>query len=113
MPVHILREKATAAQFADMLADHTTMIKVVVDVRRGILAGGGDMHADSESVLLDQGSLQDDLWGANWFPGEQHIEYESLINIRPRLGNRSIMLQDVSLQRQVLTIVTDLLGGVG
>jgi hypothetical protein len=37
---------------------------------------------------------QDDLWGANWYPAEQHVEYESLIKIRPRLGNRSILIHD-------------------
>jgi hypothetical protein len=112
MPVHILHEKATVAQFADMLVDHTTMIKVVVDVRRSLLAGGGDMHADSEQVLLDRGSAQDDLWGANWYPDDQRIEYESLINIRPRLGNRSIVLQDEALRQKVAAVIHAMLGGV-
>jgi hypothetical protein len=112
MPVHLLRERPTAAQFADMLADHTTMIKVVVDVRQRILAGGGEMHADSEDALLRQGSAQDDLWGANWYPADQRIEYDSLINIRPRAGNRSITLQDEAIRRQVAAVTLELLGGV-
>lgn len=88
------------------------MIKIVVDIRQRILSGGGEMHADCESVLLENGSEQDDLWGANWYPSEQRIEFESLINIRPRLGNRSIILQDENLRKQVEDVTRAILGGV-
>lgn len=88
------------------------MIKIVVDIRRCVLAGGGEMHSDCESVLLDDGSEQDDLWGANWYPAEQEIVFESLINIRPRLGNRNILIQSEELRRQVEAVAVDILGGV-
>ena len=112
MPIHLLRARATPHQIAEMLSGHETMIKIVVDIRREILAGGGEMHADCEAVLLDEGSEQDDLWGANWYPAEQRIEFESLINIRPRLGNRSILLQSETLRRPVEAVTRALLGGV-
>ena len=51
---------------AQMLADWEVLIKVVVDTRREILTGGGEMHADGEAMLLADGSQQEDLWGANW-----------------------------------------------
>lgn len=73
---------------------------------------GGEMHADCESILLDDGSEQDDLWGANWYPNEQRIEFESLINIRPRLGNRSILIQDENLRRQIEAVTRNMIGGV-
>jgi hypothetical protein len=84
--IHLLRTKATAEQVAEMLKEYRSMIKIVVDIRRRVLAGGSEMHSDCESVLLEDGSEQDDLWGANWYPAEQEIVFESLINIRPRLG---------------------------
>ncbi len=112
MPIHILREKATPAQVQEMLAEYDTMIKVAVDIRRKILAGGGKMHADCESVLLGDGSAQDDVWGANWYPADQSIEFESLINIRPRLGNRSILLQSAALAEPVEAIMRALLASV-
>jgi hypothetical protein len=62
--------------------------------------------------LLDDGSEQDDLWGANWYPLEQRIEFESLINIRPRLGNRGILIHDEDLRRQVGSITRKILGDV-
>lgn len=110
--IYMLRNKASAEQIAGMLKEYETMIKIVVDVRRRILAGGGEMHSDCESVLLDDGSEQDDLWGANWYPAEQNIVFESLINIRPRLGNRSILIQSEELRRQIESVTREILGGV-
>ena len=110
--IHILQNQPTSEQIQDMLQQYETMIKIVVDIRRRILAGGGEMHSDCESVLLDNGSEQDDLWGANWYPGEQRIEFESLINIRPRLGNRNIVIQDENLRKQVESVTREILGGV-
>ena len=110
--IYILREKPTGEQLADMLKEYETMIKIVVDIRRRVLAGGGEMHSDCESVLLDDGSQQDDLWGANWYPADQRIIFESLINIRPSLGNRSILIQSEELRNQVESITVEILGGV-
>lgn len=107
-----LKEKATKAQLDEMLKEYETMTKIVVDIRQQTLSGGGEMHADCESVLLENGSEQDDLWGANWYPAEQRIEFESLINIRPRLGNRSILIQDEKLRKQVEEVTRKILGGV-
>ena len=109
--IHTLREKASPDQVKDMLQEHDTLIKIVVDVRQRILVGGGEMHADCESAMLESGSEQDDLWGANWYPAEERIEFESLINIRPRLGNRGIVLQDENLRRQVEAVTRAILGG--
>lgn len=110
--IHILKQQATLEQVREMLQQYESMIKIVVDIRRHMLAGGGEMHADCESALLDTGSEQDDLWGANWYPAEERIEFESLINIRPRLGNRSILIQEDNLRKQVEAVTREILGGV-
>ena len=80
------------------------MVKYVVDVQRGIAAVGGEMYADAEQALLEDGSRQPDLWGANYYPGrgrEECIEYTSLINIRPAQGNRSMEIQDPAVRGRV------------
>jgi hypothetical protein len=110
--IHTLRQKVSSSQIKDMLQEYDGMIKIVVDIRQRIVSGGGEMHADCESVLLESGSEQDDLWGANWYPSEQRIEFESLINIRPRMGNRSIILQDENLRKQVEDVTRSILGDV-
>jgi len=110
--IHLLRERPTSQQIAEMLEEYEGMIKIVVDIRRRILSGGGEMHADCESVLLEDESEQDDLWGANWYPAEQRIAFESLINIRPRLGNRNILIQSQELRETVESVTREILGGI-
>lgn len=110
--IYLLQEKSTVEQMQEMLQEYESMVKIVVDLRRKILAGGGEMHSDCETILLEDGSEQDDLWGANWYPAEQRIAFESLINIRPRLGNRGIVIQDEAIREQVEAITRQILGDV-
>ncbi len=110
--IHIIRHRPTTQQMVDMLHALDTYIKLAVDVRREILSGGGTLHADCESVLLTDGSQQGDVWGADRNPFTQEVTFESLINIRPRQGNRTMEIQDPALRGRVARIVTALLGGV-
>lgn len=110
--IHLFHQLATSQQISEMLEEYDGMIKIVVDIRRRTLCGGGEMHADCETVLLEDGSEQDDLWGANWYPAEQRIAFESLINIRPRMGNRNILIQSQELRDAVESVTRDILGGV-
>lgn len=113
MSIHILKAKATSSQIQEMLEafPDMRMIKIVVDIEREILAGGSGMHYECEQLLLEYGSAQENLWGANWFPDEQSIEFESLINIRPR-QNRSIIIQDENICKEVERITRKFLDGV-
>jgi hypothetical protein len=89
------------------------MVKFVVDVEREIIAVGGELHADAEALLLDGGSRQEALWGANYFPGRAPadcIEFTSLINIRPAQGNRSMEIQDESVRARVRELTLRLIG---
>ncbi|MES1244345.1 MAG: DUF5674 family protein [Acidobacteriota bacterium] len=89
------------------------MVKYVVDVERQVAAVGGELHADAEQLLLQGGSRQADLWGANYYPGkgpDDCIEYTSLINIRPAQGNRSMLIADSSIRDRVREITFALLG---
>ncbi len=89
------------------------MVKYVVDVERGVIGLGGEMHADAEQLLLEDGSRQADLWGANYYPGrgrEGCIEYTSLINIRPAAGNRSMEIQDPAVRERVRDLTWALVG---
>jgi hypothetical protein len=84
------------------------MVKAVVDVAQGIMAVGGELHADEETVLLDQGSRQADLWGINLYPDAappERLEFDSMINVRPAAGNRSRSVVDPTLQARIREIV--------
>ena len=90
------------------------MVKYVVDVERAVAAVGGELHADAEALLLEGGSRQEDLWGANYYPGsgaDDCIAYTSLINIRPSQGNRSMEIEDDALRARVREITFRLIGG--
>jgi hypothetical protein len=76
-----------------MLQANRFYIKTTLDISRQILAGGGEMHSDCEAMLLDNGSQQDNLWGASWNPISQEIFYESMVNLRPH-QNRSMQILD-------------------
>ena len=87
------------------------MVKAVVDVSRRIMAVGGELHSDEESVLLESGSRQADLWGLNLHveePREQWIEFDSMINLRPSQGNRSPRVDDPGLRQRISEIVDSL-----
>lgn len=108
--IHLIRVPATLQQIEEMLQSLDTYIKLAVDIDRGILAGGGIMHADCESVLLEDGSTQENIWGADWNPASQQVTFESLINIRPRENNPSLEILDPSRRERVAQITQRLLG---
>jgi hypothetical protein len=89
------------------------MVKYVVDVERGVIAIGGEMHVDGEQLLLESGSRQVNLWGANYYPGrgrDRCIEFTAFINIRPSTGNHSMELGDPLLRERVRALTFALVG---
>ena len=88
------------------------MIKAVVDVRQGLVGLDAELHADIEQELLSRGSMQADLWGINLYPemeGEDFIEFDSLINIRPAQGNRSRDVLNPVVREQIIQTVNTLI----
>lgn len=110
--IYIIRDQATPTQIKEMLEMLQSYIKLAVDIDREILAGGGAMHADCEAVLLDDGSQQESIWGADWDPAAQQVTFESLINIRPRQNNPSMELLNPEIREKVAAIVVTRLGGI-
>ena len=109
--IHIIRSRTSPQQMTDMLEALETYIKLAVDVRRGTLAGGATIHADCEAVLLQDGSRQEDVWGADWNPAAQQVTFEALINIRPRQDNPSMEILAQNTRERVTQIVNELVGG--
>ena len=85
------------------------MVKAVVDCKRTIMAIGAQMHADEEQMLLEDGSAQEDLWGINLYPekfGEDFIEFDSMINLRPRQNNRTRSVDDPARKEVIRSTVS-------
>lgn len=87
-------------------------VKAVVDIEQGIMGIGGDLHADEEALLLENGSRQENLWGINlWFTqdGDERIEFDSMINIRPAQGNRSRTIESEDIREKLRKITNELI----
>lgn len=113
MTIAIIRTPISGADIADAAKSHFgDMVKGVVDVRRRLMAIGGELHSDEESALLEDGSEQNDLWGINLYPGEEGadwIEFDSMINVRPSLNNRSRDVEDSALREAIRSVVGELI----
>ena len=84
------------------------MVKAVVDVDQEIVAVDAELHSDLEALLLENGSKQKSLWGINLYPdlqGDDFIEYDSMINVRPGQGNKSRSIDSQDIRKQIVAVV--------
>jgi len=111
--IKIIKQSITQDDVHQFLGNpFSDMIKFVADIRKEIIALGGELHSDAEAMLLETGSSQADLWGGNYYPArpqERRIEYTSLINIRPSVKNNSIEIKNEKIRSQIKTIALKLL----
>ena len=85
------------------------IVKAVVDIDKRLMVIDAEMHVDEEQYLLEHGSLQNSLWGINLHPAnygqDNFIEFDSMINIRPRQQNMSRNVENPEVQNQIIDIV--------
>jgi hypothetical protein len=86
-----------------------SLVKGVVDIRKEVLVVDAEMHVDQEQYLLEKGSKQTDLWGINLYPDkygtDEFLEFDSMINIRPRQNNFSRDVSDDTVREKIRTII--------
>ncbi len=90
------------------------VVKAVVDIEQNIMAIGGELHADEEAILIENGSRQKDLWGINIYfdqPESDWIQFDSMINIRPSLGNKSRTIENEEIKSKIIKTVKGLVHG--
>ena len=100
LTIHDLKEMA-AGMFGNL-------VKAVVDVDRELIAVDAELHSDLEALFLEDGSKQKSLWGINLYPdmpGEDFIEFDSMINMRPSQGNQSRGVDDQAMRRKIADVV--------
>lgn len=105
----IVSEKITLGELKEMAAAvFGDLVKAVVDVDREVIAVGGELHSDLEAWLLENGSLQQSLWGVNLYPelqGKEFVEFDSMINLRPSARNMSRGIDSSETRERILRIV--------
>ena len=97
-------KKIAEHQFGDF-------VKAVVDLEKEIMAIGAELHADEEALLIERGSRQENLWGVNVYPdlsGDEWIEFNSMINVRPSQGNRSRGVEDPTIRENIVRVIKKL-----
>jgi len=108
----IVRSSIVVAELKTMAENSFgNLVKAVVDIDRKIMAVDGELHADEEALLLEDGSAQEHLWGINIYPELEwpdRIEFDSVINIRPSQKNRSRGIEDPAVRENIMRIVADL-----
>ena len=108
----IVTEAVTTKELQDTAAGmFGNFVKAVVDVEKEIIAIDAELHADEEALLLKNGSKQENLWGINIYPDlpkEDRIEFDSMINLKPRQGNRTRSVDDPKTSNKIIKIVNKL-----
>jgi len=102
----------TVDELTDMAQKmYGNLVKGVVDIQKKLLVVDVEMHVDAEQYLLENGSVQNDLWGINLYPEkfgtDEFIEFDSMINIRPRQQNMSRGIEDEDVRNQIIALVSD------
>ncbi len=108
----IINDKITIAELKELSTKmFGNLVKAVVDVELGVMAIDADLHSDEEAFLLAHGSKQENVWGINLYPdliGDDFIEFDSMINLRPSQNNRSRSVDDTDIQKKIKQIVNKL-----
>ena len=106
----IIAETVALDELKEMAANtFGNFVKAVVDVDKELIAVDAELHSDLESLLLENGSKQKNLWGINLYPGvpgDGFIEFDSMINLRPSQGNRSRGVENEEIRRKIVEIIT-------
>jgi len=102
----------TVAELSEMAQKmYGGLVKGVVDLKKRLLVLDAEMHADEEQFLLEKDSKQEDLWGINLYPAkfgsDDFIEFDSMINIRPRQNNMSRGVEDEAIRKEITVLVLE------
>ena len=113
MEIKIIKEKISEEEFKKIAQEgFGDIIKGVVDIKKEIIAVGGELHSDEQELLIDkEGSKSENLWGINIYPAklrEQWLEFNSLINIKPLFGNSSMEIESSEIKEKIKEIINKL-----
>lgn len=79
----ILKERLSLEEIKAMEPSYfEDMVKIVIDAKRGLVAVNMEMHSDLGIELYDDGSNEDDLFGANIMYDDHSIEWSSTLNVK-------------------------------
>ncbi len=95
----VLTKKASKEEIEKAKEEFGNYIKAVVDIEKKIVVIGGRFHADAEKILIEKGSVQQNLWGGGIDPVTGKIDFQAIINIRPKQNNDSMEILDQNIRK--------------
>ncbi len=109
----IINKQITRNELKEMAqSTFGNFVKAVIDVEKEIMGIDAELHADEESLLLENGSKQENLWGLNLYPekeGSDFVEFDSAINLRPAGGNKSRGVDSPEIRKKIIEIIHKLI----
>ena len=110
METKIIKNKISIEELKDLAHEqYIDIIKAVVDVAQGIMGVGGELHVDIQSILMEQeNSRGADTWGINLYlekSGDDFVEFDSMINLKPNVGNRTRNVEDEAIREKIWEVV--------
>jgi hypothetical protein len=110
MNIVIIKEAISRKDLESLAKEgYGNFVKAVVDVQEGIIAIGGEFHSEEEACLMSQeGSKREHTWGINLYPnkqGEDFIEFDSMVNLKPSFGNRSRGVENEQVRAKIKEII--------
>ncbi len=110
--MEIIKNQITVEKLKEMSQKmFGNIVKAVVDVEQGIMAVDGELHADEEVLLTENGSKRENVWGINFHPdvvGDDWVEFDSMINLKPHLGNRTRGVDNEATRKKITEVVNKL-----
>jgi hypothetical protein len=97
----ILKEKASNDQLTEVTRIYPGYTKIVVDIKRNLLAAGGEYHIDCEQVLLADGSVQSDLWGGGYRFESREVDFMGLTNYKIGINHLSYEVTFPEIREQI------------
>jgi len=113
--IHIIKKEPITKLELKKIAEERfgDLVKAVIDLRQGIIALGGELHADEEVFLCEKhDSKRQDTWGINLYPDRlknEMIEFDSIVNIKPSFHNRSRDIEDLGIKEKIIEVVNKLI----
>jgi len=112
--LHIIETPITKAELKKIAEERFgDLVKGAVDIEKEVMVLGGELHIDEALKLVEKfQSKSKDIWGINLYPektGDDMIEFDSMINLKPDLGNRSRGVDSPEIQEKIKNIVGKLI----
>ena len=109
----IVKDKIEITELKEMAKRmYENLVKAVVDIEKEIMAVDAEMHIDLEQVLIEkENSEPKNLWGVNIWPAKSEddfVEFDSTINLKPGLGNRTRGIDSAEIREKILKIINKL-----